>query len=227
LEKIHLTIVKQAYDGCESIYESLSGNSLARVNALKEVTWTGVPMLNPGATMKSYADGLIPADVTMKLRVNNSYDYQEGTSAEGGTNPAYEFAISGKQAGDLDEVGIENQLDQINVVPNPYYGFSDYNGNNTDNVVKITNLPAKCVVSIYTLDGKFIRRYDRDETGQAPVGSGIAKTQILPDIDWNMKNSKNIPIAGGVYLIHVNAEGLGERVIKWFGTNRALDPSNL
>jgi hypothetical protein len=220
-------VTKQPYDECEAIAEALNGNSLARVNALKEVTWTGVPFLNPGATLKSYADGLIPADLTIKLRVNNAYDYMQGTEAEGGTNPAYEFAINGKQAGDLDAVGIESQLDEINIVPNPYYGFSDYDGNNTDNVVKITNLPAKCVVTIYTLDGKFIRRYDRDETGQAPVGSGIAKTQILPDIDWNMKNSKNIPIAGGVYLIHVDAEGLGERVLKWFGTNRALDPSNL
>ena len=177
--------------------------------------------------MKSYADGLIPSDLTIKLRVDNAYDYKQGTEAEGGTNPAYEFSINGKQASELDAAGVENQLDLINVVPNPYYAFSDYETNNNDNVVKITNLPAKCVVTIYTLDGKFIRRYDRDETGQAPVGSGLAKTQIIPDIEWNMKNSKNIPIAGGVYLIHVNAEGLGERVLKWFGTNRSLDPSKL
>ena len=220
-------VTKQPYDKCEAIYTSLSGNALARVNALKEVTWTGVPFLNPDVEMKSYADGLIPEDLTVKLRVNNEYDYEQGTQAESGTNPAYQFSINGKQAGDLDAAGIENQLDQVNVVPNPYYAFSDYEGNNNDNVVKITNLPAKCVVTIYTLDGKFIRRYDRDETGQAPIGSGIAKTQIIPDIEWNMKNSKNIPIAGGVYLIHVDAEGLGERVLKWFGTNRALDPSNL
>lgn len=220
-------VTKQAYDGCSAIYDGLNGNSLARVNVLKEVTWTGVQILNPTTTLKSYADGLIPNDLTVKLRVNNSYDYAQGTEAEAGTNPAYEFAINGKQSDDLDAAGIETQLDQINIVPNPYYGFSDYDGNNTDNVVKITNLPAKCVVTIYTLDGKFIRRYDRDETGQAPIGSGIAKTQILPDINWNMKNNKNIPIAGGVYLIHIDADGLGERVLKWFGTNRALDPSNL
>ncbi len=220
-------VTKQAYDGCSAITEGLNGNSLARVNVLKEITWTGVPLLSPNATMRSYADGLIPADLTIKLRVNSLYDYEEGTEAESGTNPAYEFSINGKQAGDLDAAGIESQLDEISVVPNPYYAFSEYEGSNNDNVVKITNLPAQCVVTIYTLDGKFIRRYDRDETGQAPIGSGIAKTQIIPDIEWNMKNSKNIPIAGGVYLIHVDAGGLGERVLKWFGTNRALDPSNL
>jgi hypothetical protein len=42
-----------------------------------------------------------------------------------------------------------------------------------------------------------------------------------------MKNNKNIPVAGGVYLIHVEAEGLGERVIKWFGTNRQFDATGL
>ena len=223
----HIYVMKSAYDGCAALAEALNGNSLARVGALQEITWTGVNMLNVGSEMRSYADGLIPNDVTMKLRVNNRYDYEEGTTAEPGTAPTYTFTIDGKQATDLDEAGVENQLDMINVVPNPYYGYSDYEGASTETTVKITNLPAKCIVSIYTLDGKFIRRYNRDETGQAPAGSGIAKTQIVPDIDWDLKNNKGIPIAGGLYLIHIDAEGLGERVIKWFGTNRAFDPSNL
>ena len=81
----------------------------------------------------------------------------------------------------------------------------------------------------FTLDGKFIRRYDRDETGVAPSGAnrGIRSGQILPDIEWDIKNSKGIPVAAGVYLIHVDAGELGERVIKWFGTNRQFDPSGL
>ena len=46
-------------------------------------------------------------------------------------------------------------------------------------------------------------------------------------IEWDLKNNKGIPIASGVYLIHIDAEGLGERVIKWFGVNRKFDPSGL
>lgn len=218
-------VTKQPYDGCATLRGQFSGSSSGFVNALKNVTWCAVTTTN--TPFKSYADGLIPSDVTIKLRVDAPYANAEGVESEIGENPTYEFSISGKQSTELDEAGIESQLDMINVVPNPYYGYSDYEGRATDNIVKITNLPAKCIVTIYSLDGKFIRRYNRDETGQSPVGTGISQTQIIPQIDWDLKNSKNIPVAGGVYLIHIDAEGLGERVIKWFGTNRQLDPSNL
>ena len=32
-----------------------------------------------------------------------------------------------------------------------------------------------------------------------------------------------IPIASGLYVIHINAPGIGEKVIKWFGTMRPID----
>ena len=95
--------------------------------------------------------------------------------------------------------------------------------------MKITNLPALASITIYSLDGKFIRQYKRDETGAVPQGSNRAlrRAQILPDLEWDLRNSKGIPIASGVYLIHVSAPDLGERTIKWFGVNRKFDPSGL
>jgi len=42
-------------------------------------------------------------------------------------------------------------------------------------------------------------------------------------IDWDLKNQDGIPIASGLYIIHVNAPGLGEKVIKWFGVLRPID----
>ena len=120
-------------------------------------------------------------------------------------------------------------MDNINIVPNPYYGFSPYETSQFATTVKMTNLPAKCLVTIYTLDGKFIRQYNRDEVGLEPVGSdrAIDRGQINPDLEWDMRNNKGIPIASGVYLIHVEAPGLGERVMKWFGIARQYDPSGL
>ena len=125
--------------------------------------------------------------------------------------------------------GPEQALKDINVVPNPYYGFSDYEGARTETVVKITNLPAKCVISIYSLDGKFIRQYNRDEAPQIPTGNnrGIPFAQVIPDVEWDLKNSKGIPVSAGAYLIHVDAPGLGERTLKWFGMPRQFDPSAL
>ncbi len=45
-------------------------------------------------------------------------------------------------------------------------------------------------------------------------------------IDWDIRNAKGLPIASGMYLIHVNAEGIGETVIRWFGAMRPLDVTN-
>ena len=59
------------------------------------------------------------------------------------------------------------------------------------------------------------------------TSAAVEYKQIAPDLEWDMKNSKGIPIASGVYLIHVNAEGIGETTIKWFNVNRKFDPTGL
>lgn len=201
---------------------------LVKLPALREITWTGLIMAQPGQSFRSYADGLIPEDLIVKLRVDNPYQVSAGTGAFNGY-PTYQFRIDGKQASGLDEPGVETALDQIRVVPNPYYGFSDYETSQFTNIIKITNLPAKSTVTIFSLDGKFIRQYKRDETPGRPNGNnrGLLENQINPDLEWDLKNSKGIPIASGVYLIHIEAEGLGQRTIKWFGINRKFDPSGL
>jgi len=45
-------------------------------------------------------------------------------------------------------------------------------------------------------------------------------------LDWDLKNERNIPIAGGVYIIHVEVPGAGEKVLKWFGIMRPADLDN-
>ncbi len=234
-------VTKTPYDGCELFADRLSSTQsspLAKVKAIKEITWTGLVMPQPGTRFTSYQEGLIPDDLRVKLRVNNPYQVEtdnpdtEGFDDRTGTavnnyHPAYRFKLEGKQADVLNDETVETALDLINVVPNPYYGFSNYETSQFETTVKITNLPAKCTVNIYSLDGKFIRRYNRDEVGAIAKGSGIARNQVTPDLEWDLKNSKGIPIASGVYLIHVSAEGLGERTLKWFGVNRQFDASGL
>ena len=222
-------VTNQPYDRCVEMRERFGdGSPLRKVAPLRDVTWCGMIALPQGRQMNSYADGLVPEDVIVKLRVDNSYQVQKGTGEFNGY-PTYRFTLDGKQATELDEIGLNDALRSINVVPNPYYGFSEYEDSQFENIVKISNLPAVCTVTIYTLDGKFIRRYERDEVGAVPVGANraINRAQINPDLEWDLKNFRQIPIASGVYLIHVSAPGLGERTLKWFGVNRQFDPSGL
>lgn len=229
-------VTNTPYDGCEELYNlanNLNPTSPAFFysNYMRNIVWAGFPFLNTNSRWDEIGNGstgLIPTDVTVKLRVTSPYRVDVGTGVRSG-HPTYQFEIKGKESTALTSEEVETALDMINVVPNPYYGFSDYDSNNFNNTIKITNLPAKCVVTIYSLDGKFIRSFNRDEQYMTPSGSnrGLQSAQYNPDIEWDLKNSQNIPVAGGVYLIHVEAEGLGERVIKWFGTNRQFDATGL
>jgi hypothetical protein len=194
-------VTRKAYDGCASLIEPLSRPSvnhpiLRKVNAIAEVTWAGTILLQQDESMLSYGDGLIPTETTVKLRVNNSYqvelddddedngDQRTGTG-DNNYHPMYQFAIEGRQADDLDSEGVENALDLINVVPNPYYGFSDYETSQFTNIIKITNLPAQCVVTIYTLEGKFIRQYTRDEVGSVPRVLIVLFSATKSTLIWN------------------------------------------
>jgi hypothetical protein len=226
-------VTKQAYDGCAAIGANLrpTPSPANKIRAIQEITWAGLLLPKAGFAFKSYKDGLIPDDVVVKLRVKNSFKVNPTSPASPQNNgyPLYTFAVKGKQASALDQVGINEELKSINVVPNPYYGFSDYEVSQFTTTIKITNLPAKCIITIYTLDGKFIRQYRRDEVGAQPKGNNraIDLKQITPDLEWDLKNNKGIPIASGVYLIHVNAYELGTRTLKWLGVNRKFDPSGL
>jgi flagellar hook assembly protein FlgD len=69
-------------------------------------------------------------------------------------------------------------------------------------------LPKTCTITIYNVSGTLIRQFDKDEE----------KTSV----DWDLTNFAGVPIAGGVYIIHVKSPS-GERVIKWFGGLRIPD----
>ena len=189
-----------------------------------------MPVLFPETELLSYNDGLIPNDLTVKIRVDNPYETVENVNGDF-DYPKYKIIFEGTEPTELAGSEVNEALDAIGVVPNPYYAYSTYEVSQFNNVVKITNLPAECTVTIFSIDGRFIREYRRNETGviQKPPRANppYDQSQTLPDLDWDIKNHAGIPVASGVYLIHVNAPGLGERVIKWFGVSRKFDPSGL
>ncbi len=231
----HVYVSNTAYDECAFILSRLnplySSSSVFKFLALRSITWTAFPLMLPDVSFKSYADGLIPSDMIVKLRVNNPYQYAlapSGFNTEVGF-PSYKFNLTNVQALALDDEGINAALDTINIAPNPYFGYSPYETSQFTTTVKITNLPAKCKVTIYTIDGKFIKQYDRNEVGlpNNTSNAGVSTRQYTPDIEWDIKNSRGIPVASGVYLIHIDAGSLGQRTIKWFGVNRQFDPTGL
>ncbi len=232
-------VTRQEYDECAQLHAQLEpvNNLFGKINALKSITWTSMTLLPTETNLLSYSEGVVPNDLTIKLRVDNPYNLEtqfNGLSPNAcltvGGLPLYEFEVSGKMAEELVQDEYEGALGNVNVVPNPYYAYSAYETSQFTNTVKITNLPDRATVTIYSLDGKFIRQFRRDESPVLRSGAnpGIVYGQTNPDIEWDLKNSSGISVASGVYLIHVAAPDLGEeRTLKWFGINRKFDPSGL
>jgi hypothetical protein len=172
--------------------------------------WVNIPIVEPEF-------GFLSNDVKVRLRVAKPFakhfsmpvDTAYMPTAPDMSTPVYKFSTEAQATILDDKIKAENDLDLINIVPNPYRAYSTYETNQLDNRVKITNLPRKCEVTIYTMNGTLIRQYTKD----SPITS----------IDWDLKNYAGIPIAGGLYIIHVTSEGLGERTIKWFGSLRPID----
>lgn len=200
-----LKIIKHLTDTTAN-YEPISGVSLARARQVwRNCIWAGIPF---HVTGKSWLGG----DCRIRLRVQKNYqkDYSavnpEG-AAVNSNNPMYEFSFDGLQTVTNSNTTARTALDIIQVVPNPYYSANEYETTPLDNRVKIVNLPDACTISIYTLNGTLIRTFVKDDN---------SSTSVV----WDLKNFKNIPISTGLYIIHVNAPGIGEKILKWYGVMR-------
>lgn len=151
-------------------------------------------------------------------------------SPENANFPMYTFNTS-DIATLYDQMDVsKNAMDRIMIVPNPYYGSSTYESNRTDNKIRITNLPSKCTVKIFTMNGTLVRTIKRDVTGQedlytgASAGGNEVKTSKRSSyVEWDLKNQNNISVASGLYIFHIDAPGVGEKILKWFGVMRPLD----
>ncbi len=219
----YIYVAKTTYDECADIRTALEGSIIQQIDAWTSVSWTSAPI--PNVELNSIEDGLIPNDVTFKLRVNNPFQTSDPVADNNGY-PKYQFTFDTALDATVDDVEVaENALDLIRAVPNPYYGFSPYESSEFEQIVKITNLPPQATISIYSLDGQLIRRYNRNAQPSPTRGSD----QLITSQEWDLKNASGITVASGVYIIHIDASasGLGEKIIKWFGGVREFDATGL
>lgn len=168
------------------------------------VFYTSVPLLRPGRT-------LLDNEYRAKIRVSRKYaKFVTDSNGVNQGNPHYLVDLKGIAPRKKVLDAAKSALDLIRVVPNPYYGASNYEVSQIDNRVKITNLPIKCTVRIYTVNGTLVRTLRKDD----PTATYL---------DWDLLNQNKVPIASGSYIVHVDAPGIGEKTVKWFGVLRPVD----
>ncbi len=222
--KHYIYVMNTTYDRGQTFVDLNRNGTVTALNtAYNTMMWVGLPRLTPGFNLLSIDDGLIPTETRLKIRVEGPYRSQ-GSTANTRNNglPIFGFTTKNIAPKPLTDAGNpyyddkQALLDKIRVVPNPYYAYSGYERARLDTRVKVTNLPNRATISIYALDGTLIRKLEHANTSDNTQGFE----------DWDLRNTKGLQIASGMYLIHVKAEGVGETVIKWFGAMRPTDVVN-
>jgi hypothetical protein len=94
----------------------------------------------------------------------------------------------------------QDALDQIQIFPNPYFGYQPEQSSFSKPYVTLSNLPEQeCIIRIYSLGGQLVRRFDHE------VGTYEY---------WDLLNDHGSPIASGMYIVHIEVPDLGNKILK-------------
>ncbi|CUU04955.1 hypothetical protein JGI3_01035 [Candidatus Kryptobacter tengchongensis] len=101
-------------------------------------------------------------------------------------------------------------LDRIRVVPNPYVGINELEPVSKlpgqvrgERRIYFDGLPRECVIRIYTLSGELVKEIYHN--------SGVDNGREY----WNLLNRDGLGVSYGVYIAHIDAPGIGQKLIKF------------
>ncbi len=141
----------------------------------------------------NYHGGLLGAGDTLNLLPDFAFT----------GNVRYRFRTIGPN---IDKELAKESLNKITVVPNPYVVTAaweiknPYTSGRGPRSIKFMNLPQNCTIRIYSVDGSLIRKIEHHST----LTDGIE--------EWDLLSKDQMEIAYGVYVYHISAPGIGEKV---------------
>ena len=100
-------------------------------------------------------------------------------------------------------------MEKIAVVPNPYVVAARWEPPNPyafgrgERKIQFIHLPKECTIRIYTIRGNLVKEIKHN----APITDG-AET-------WNLISQDGMDVAYGVYIYHVHAPGIGDKIGKF------------
>jgi hypothetical protein len=88
-----------------------------------------------------------------------------------------------------DQALAKDDVSQINVFPNPYYGVNSQELNKYQRFVTFNHLPRKATIRIFNLAGVMVRTINRESDSQFE--------------QWDLKNDSNLPVGSGLYIAYI------------------------
>jgi hypothetical protein len=108
------------------------------------------------------------------------------------SSPAVAFASN---------ASLKKDMQKIKVTPNPYYGFHSGELSVDNRWVQFTYLPPTCTIRIFTLAGHLVRELEKNDAS-------------TPFLKWDLRNEYKSPVGSGVFVYHIEAPGIGEKIGK-------------
>ena len=121
----------------------------------------------------------------------------EFTNPATGNSDEFTFSITAPTVGG--EITSED-IDKINVFPNPYYGFHLLEQSREQKWVKFNHMPEKATIRIFNLGGTMVRVLEKNDPSQY--------------LEWNLKNQAGFPVASGIYIAYIELPGIGNKILK-------------
>ncbi len=103
----------------------------------------------------------------------------------------------------------KEDLENVKVVPNPYLASArwepenPYNSGRGPRSIHFTHLPQQCTIRIFTVNGELVKEIEHESN----LLDGSA--------EWNLLTKDNLSVSYGVYIYHIDAPGIGEKVGKF------------
>jgi hypothetical protein len=103
--------------------------------------------------------------------------------------------------GSYSDEAAKKDIVDIQVFPNPYLGSNTQELNKYQRFVTFNHLPPRALFKVFTVDGTLVRSFEKND--------GLQTT------NWDLQNDNGLPVASGMYIIHIDMPELGvEKVLK-------------
>ena len=109
-----------------------------------------------------------------------------------------EFTFDAPTVEESSELAADD-VNKINVFPNPYYGVNPQEINKYERFVTINHLPDVATIRIFNLAGQLVRTIEKITPGQFQR--------------WDLTTDSGLPVASGLYIIYVDMPDLGRTKI--------------
>jgi hypothetical protein len=122
---------------------------------------------------------------------------------------SYDVVEFTTHAPSIDEEAGKGQMDDIKVVPNPYVvtnswePLNPYSNGRGPRELHFTHLPPNCTIKIFNVRGQLVRTLEHN----TDIWDG---TEV-----WDMQSKDQLDIAYGVYVYHVDAGEMGQKIGKF------------